>query len=175
MSANIPPQGSVKLTPQQQEEVGKQLDAMGVHIDPKELKTMTMDQLQKKLIQAGKPEAFEKVKLVMRTISKDGIQTLPKGFDKFPPKIQKGLENLFLDKFGPKEGPVKLRDFVNQLLQQTHGTDVPTGPALRKKIEEFLVKQHVPQVEAQNLAENVIQGESEGGLGSISSGGAETE
>ncbi|MCH9610287.1 MAG: hypothetical protein S4CHLAM81_13420 [Chlamydiales bacterium] len=177
MSANIPPQRHVNLSPSQQKELGQKLDELGVHIDPKELKTMSMDQLQKKLIQAGKPEAFEKVKIVMKSFSQEGaVQSTPAMLKSMPPKLVEKLEKAFIQQFGKDEGPAKFQEFVKSLQQSHPDGNVPTGPALAKEMEAFLVKHHVQPVDAKAMVSEVmIHGESEGGLGSISSGGAETE
>lgn len=175
MSANFPPRHSVNLTPRQQAALQKELDAYGVHIDPKELKTMTMDQLKKRLLKAGKPEAFNAIEKMMRSMSGDKSSFVQStGKIKLPPGVDKKLMQLFQKKF-PKEATMKMQGLLAQLTKAFPDGEVPSPAALRKEIQSYLEKQHIPQSEAKSLAENVVQGEAEGGYGSSSSGGAETE
>lgn len=175
MSANFPERYSANLTPRQQEALQKELDAYGVHIDPKELKSMTMDQLKKKLQAAGKPEAFTAIEKVMRSLSGDKsgfTQSAPK--IKLPPGVPQKLEEMFKKAF-PKESTRHVQMFMAQLAQDFPDGEPPSPAALKREIQSYLEKQHVPQAEAQTFADSVITSEGEGDFGSTSSGGAETE
>jgi len=185
MSANIPSnaqnQSTIPLTPEQSRQLGEELRAVGINLSPKELRSVNMDQLQKYLLAAGKPEAFEKIKKVMKSFSEEAAfsgTTLVEGRKLvLPPTTVTRLATLFVQKFGSKNGPEMMDNFLDGIAgMRPNPDDAPAMKSLlRKQLEQYLVQQEVPQVEAQNIAENFAQGEDGRGLSSMSSGGAETD
>jgi|GEM_PF-4022971 len=172
MSAQIPPESArTPLTDIQKKEIGAILQKDGVKFDPKDLTNMST--LQKLLQSQGREDEFAKVMKVIKGFSDESAfsskSQLPAGTAK--------KMGLALEKALGKEAASAQMDSFQKYLQQAYplGTPLPTGMALAKQLEQHLVKQHVPQVEARAISTEAVQGESEGGYGNISSGGAETE
>ena len=174
MSAHIPPESArTPLTENQKNEIGTILKQDGVKFDPKDLDNMAA--LKKLLHSQGRDDEFMKVMKVVKGFSSEGMtQSTPKS--SIDAATGKKINMAFEKAFGKEHATQHMQDFKKYLEQERPaGTPAPTGAALATQMEQYLSKQHVPQVEAKALSTEAIQGDSEGGMGTISSGGAETE